>query len=59
MCAALQQCINVPATCTPTATTITTPARNITAALDMCTAEGVLGGSQLNRVLLSGKVAVG
>lgn len=55
-CTAMQQCINVPATCTPAlqATKITLPATNFTGPLDTCAAEGIMGGTQLNRVLLPG-----
>lgn len=53
VCTAMQSCTGLPATCTVPlkATSIVTPAVNITGSLDLCTREGLTGGSQLPRVL--------
>jgi hypothetical protein len=48
LCTAMQRCINVPQTCV---LKMLVGTANISAALDMCSAEGVAGGTQLPRVL--------
>lgn len=50
----MTRCSNVPPTCSlKNLKVLVTPVANITGSLDMCTREGVTGGTQLPRVLTS------
>lgn len=48
----MTRCSNVPAACSLNVTSVTS-SKSVVGGLDLCTAEGVAGGSQLPRVLLS------
>jgi hypothetical protein len=56
VCMAMTRCSNVPAACSLNVTSVTSSSR-VVGGLDLCTAEGVAGGSQLPRVLTSGEYA--